>query len=190
MPPAISLQDLRAEYGRQRLIAMPIAGAIAWTIAGTLGAVLPVRWASIAMFMCIGMIFWLGVLIGRVTGEPIISREKKVSELDRLFLLTVVMASLVWAIAIPFYLIDPTSLPLSLGILTGLMWVPISWLIQHWIGLFHAIARTLLIVLAWYIFPEHRFVVIPGIIVAIYLISIYVLATRTPVGPVPLAERS
>lgn len=176
-----SLDELRADYARQRLIAMPIAGAIAWTIAGVLGAILPARAASLAMFICVGMIFGLGALIGRLTGEPLIGRDRKQSELDRLFLLTVVMASLVWAITIPFYMIEVTSLPLSLGIMTGLMWVPVSWLIQHWIGLFHAITRTVLIALAWYIFPEHRFVVIPGIIVVIYMISIYVLANRPEV---------
>jgi hypothetical protein len=42
----------------------------------------------------------------------------------RLFLHTVFMAFLVYAIAIPFFLTEPTSLPLSVGI-------------QHWVGIFH-----------------------------------------------------
>ncbi len=88
------------------------------------------------------------------------------------------MALLVWAIAIPFYMVEPSSLPLSVGILVGLMWVPFSWMIQHWIGLFHGITRTVLVVAAWYVFPAQRFVVIPVVIVIIYLISIYVLARR------------
>jgi hypothetical protein len=56
------------------------------------------------------------------------------------------MALLVYAIAIPFFLIERTSLPLTVGILTGLMWLPFSGMIQHWVGLFHGIARTGLIV--------------------------------------------
>jgi hypothetical protein len=75
-------------------------------------------------------------------------------------------------------MIEPTSLPLSVGILAGLMWVPFSWMIQHWVGLFHGIARTVLIVAVWYRFPGHRFVVVPVVIVAIYLVTIYVLRTR------------
>jgi hypothetical protein len=75
-------------------------------------------------------------------------------------------------------MIDHTSLPLTVGVLAGTMWLPFSWMIQHWVGYFHAVSRTVLIVIAWYAYPAQRFVVIPAIIVAIYLISIYALATR------------
>ncbi len=57
-------------------------------------------------------------------------------------------------------------------------WMILGWIIRHWIGAFHAIGRTVLIVVAWFLLPEYRFVAIPGIIVVIYLISIFVLATR------------
>ena len=90
----------------------------------------------------------------------------------------VAMALLVYAIAIPFFLRDYTSLPLSVGVLSGLMWVPMSWLIGHWVGLFHAIARTVLVTAAWYLFPDARFVVIPFVIVAIYAVTIVVLEQR------------
>jgi len=179
----MTLSELRADFGRHRMLAMPIAGTIGWTAAGILGALLPVKAAALAMFICVGMVFLLGVVIGRLIGEPIIDSNRKNSELDNLFLLTVLMANLVWAIAVPFFLIEPTSLPLTLGILSGLMWVPLSWMIQHWIGLFHGIARTVLIVAAWYLFPDHRFVAIPAVIVAIYAISIVVLATRRLPAP-------
>ncbi|MFN0181558.1 MAG: DUF7010 family protein [Gemmatimonadales bacterium] len=62
--------------------------------------------------------------------------------------------------------------------LAGLMWVPFSWILQHWVGLFHDIARTVLVLAAWYLFPEQRFVVIPAVIVAIYLVTIFVLMRR------------
>ena len=176
-----TLRELRAEFGSSRMIAMPIAGTIAWTVAGVLGAMLAVRPASIALFICTGMIFPMGILIGRLLKENVLETK---NELDRLFGFSIVMALLVWAIAIPFYQVEPSSLPLTVGILTGLMWVPLSWMLQHWIGLFHGITRTVLVVAAWYVFPEQRFVVIPGVIVIIYLISIYVLATR----PLPVLE--
>jgi hypothetical protein len=67
---------------------------------------------------------------------------------------------------------------LSVGILTGLMWVPFSWIIQHWIGSFHGISRTLLVTAAWYLAPELRFVLVPGVIVVIYVVTIYVLERR------------
>jgi hypothetical protein len=34
------------------------------------------------------------------------------------------------------------------------------------------------VVAAWFLFPDHRFVVIPALIVIVYLISIVALATR------------
>ena len=85
---------------------------------------------------------------------------------------------MVYSIAIPFFLVDYSSLPLTVGILTGLMWVPFSWIIKHWIGLFHAIVRTLTVLLLWYTFPEHRFVVIPFAIALIYTATLIMLAKR------------
>lgn len=170
-----TLRELRAEFGNSRFIAMPIAGAIAWAVAGILGTQLRAGPASIALFICTGMIFPLGILIGRFVGEDVLKTR---NELDRLFGLSILMASLVWAIAIPFWLVERSSLPLSVGVLAGLMWIPFSWMLQHPVGLFHAISRTILIVIAWFLFPAQRFVVIPAIIVVIYLISIIMLVRR------------
>jgi hypothetical protein len=105
-------------------------------------------------------------------------KRRKGNLFDRLFFLCIVMAWLVFAIAIPFATLDPTSVPLSVGILSGLMWIPFSGMLQHWVGLFHGFTRTVLVLAAWYLFPAHRFVVIPAVIVAIYLVTIYVLAKR------------
>jgi hypothetical protein len=154
---------------------MPIAGCLHWTVAGILGAVLPLGPACWALFICTGTIYPTGVLIGKLLGEEMTGGE---NALQRLMGLCVVMASLSWGIAIPFFMVHPASLPLSVGILAGTMWVPYSWIIRHWIGIAHAIARTVLIVAAWYLLPGERFVVIPALIVGLYLITIYVLATR------------
>ena len=177
MPSNATLSELRADFARRRFLAMPTAGAIAWTVVGLAGVLLPgIAW--LALFICTGMIFPLGLMVARFLGEDLIAAQSENNELDRLFMLTVLMASMVWAIAIPFFMIEKSSLPLSVGILAGLMWIPYSWIIQHWIGLFHGISRTVLVVAAWYLFPQHRFVAIPAVIVVIYLISIFVLATR------------
>ena len=83
-----------------------------------------------------------------------------------------------FAIAIPFLREDYTSLPLTMGILTGLMWPVFSWMIQHWIGYIHAVARTFLLLLCWYLYPEQRFVVLPLVVVAIYVVTLAVLVRR------------
>lgn len=176
------LSELRAEFGRSRFLAMPIAGAVAWSAAGVFGATLPARQASIALFLCLPAVFPLGLLFARFTGEDLFG-TKSHNELDSLFLLGLLMANLVWAIAIPFWMLEPSSLPLSAGILAGLMWIPFSWIIQHWIGIFHSLTRTVLVVAAWFVFPDQRFVVIPAVIVVVYVISILALATRRLPGP-------
>jgi hypothetical protein len=181
MPEDRTLSELRAEFGRSRFLAMPIAGTVAWSATGVLGAILPERTASFALFFCTGAIFPLGLLIARFTGEDLLG-EKYQNPLDRLFGLNVLMANLVWGIAIPFWMVEPSSLPLSAGILAGLMWIPFSWMIRHWVGLFHGIARTVLVTAAWFLFPAHRFVAIPVVILVVYAISIVALVRRAP-GP-------
>ncbi len=177
---ALSLDEQHAAFLDNRFLAMPIAGAVAWTGIAVAGAILPLFYAVWALFIGTGMIFYLGLAVARLTGEDLLGRERNSNFFDHVFLLTVASALLVYAIAIPFFLIEPTSLPLSVGVLTGLMWVPFSGLVRHWVGLFHGVTRTALVVAAWYAFPDHRFVAVPVVIVAVYLITIYVLARQFP----------
>lgn len=88
----------------------------------------------------------------------------------------VAMALHVRAIAIPFFRLDYASLPV--GILAGLMWVPFSWIIQHWVGIFRTVARTVLVAAGWYLAPHRRFVVIPAVIVGVYAVTIVILEPR------------
>jgi uncharacterized membrane protein len=173
-----SLEEQRLEFSRSRFLAMPIAGTIAWTIIGIASPFVSESLAAWILFICTGMIFGLGLIVARFVGEDLIGNTRDTNEFDRLFFITVQMAWLVFAIAIPFFIIEPSSLPLTVGILAGLMWLPFSWIIKHWIGTFHAFARTALVTIAWFAFPDQRFVIIPAIIVVIYLITIYVLAKR------------
>ena len=174
-----SLEVQRAEFARSPFLAMPIAGTIAWAAIGVCGALLPVGLAAWALFLGTGSIFGLGLLVARFTGEDLMGRKGARNVFDDLFFSTVVMSWLVFAIAIPFFRVEPTSLPLSVGILAGLMWIPLSWIIRHGVGWFHGIARTVLVLAAWYLFPDRRFVAIPAVIVAIYLVTIVVLVRRS-----------
>lgn len=174
----LSLETQWVQFARSRFLAMPVAGTIAWTVVGIAGLFLRPPVCALVLFGATGSIFYLGLLVARFTGEDLLGKSRPGNLFDRLFLLTIAMACLVFAIAIPFFLVDPTSLPLTVGILTGIMWIPFSGLIRHWVGYFHGIVRTVLIVAAWYLFPTQRFVVIPAIIVAVYLVTIFVLAKR------------
>lgn len=181
MPPAIavSLDEHRARFASSPFLAMPIAGTLAWTGIGLAGLLLPTHLAAWALFIGTGMIFSLGLLVARFTGEDLLGRQRPGNPFDALFMRTVVMAWLVFAIAIPFFRLEPTSLPLTVGILAGLMWLPFGWMIQHWVGAFHSVARTILCLAAWYAFPDRRFVAIPAVIVSIYLVTIVALTARS-----------
>ncbi|MDP2875615.1 MAG: hypothetical protein Q8O00_05470 [Holophaga sp.] len=173
-----TLEEQRHEFSSRRFLAMPIAGTIAWSVVGIASFFLPPRQLCLLLFSATGSIVYLGMFISRFTGENFLDKSKPKNVFDSLFMHSVAMSLVVYGIAIPFFLKDYSSLPLSIGVLTGLMWIPFSWIIQHWIGLFHTIARTVLILIAYYLFPSHRFLTIPAIIVVIYLITISVFEKR------------
>jgi hypothetical protein len=175
---ASSLDEQRAEFARRRGLAMPLAGLIVWTLIGAAGAFLPPILAVWSLFIGAGFIAYLGIVLSRFTGEHFLDKNKPKNVFDSLFFHCVAMALLVYAIAIPFFRVDYTSLPLTVGIMAGLMWVPFSWLIQHWVGIFHSVARTVLVTTAWYLAPHRRFVVIPAVIVGVYAVTIVILEQR------------
>lgn len=173
-----TLDEQRCEFAQRRGLAMPLAGIVAWSIVGVAGVFLPPGLQVWVLFGATGSILYLGLLFSRFTGENFLDKRRPKNVFDGLFLRTVAMAVLVYAIAVPFFQADYTSLPLSVGVLSGLMWLPFSWIIGHWVGTFHALARTALVTAGWYLFPTLRFVVVPAVIVMIYGVTIIVLEAR------------
>ena len=173
-----TLEEQRNEFASRKFLATPIAGLIAWLITGIAGMTMPPIITVWVLFISTGGIVYMSLFISKFTGENFLDKTKPKNEFDTLFLLTVGQAVLVYSIAIPFFLIDYTSLPMTIGILTGLMWVPFSWMIKHWVGIFHSVVRTVLVVALWYLLPEYRFVAIPFAIVLIYIITLVILKNR------------
>lgn len=177
-PDRLTLEQYRDEFSQRRFLAIPLAGALCWGLAGIVNLFVSGPAAAWVLFIATGSIVYVGMLLTRFTGEDFFNRTKPKNPFDALFMRCMIMALLVYSIAIPFFTIAPYSLPLSVGILTGLMWLPFSWIIQHWIGTAHVISRTLAIILAWYLCPEQSFSVIPAVIVCIYLFTICTLESR------------
>lgn len=172
----MTLEEQRAAFSSRRFLATPLAGLICWAAIGIGSLFLSPFHSVMLLFVATGSIVYLAMGISKITGEKFFRKEK--NPFDRLFFGGLLMALLVYTIAIPFFLIDYRSITLTVGILTGLMWIPFSWIIQHWIGYFHTLTRTFLILAAWYLFPEYHFQVIPAIIVGIYIITIYTMEKR------------
>jgi hypothetical protein len=176
--PNSTLDEQRKAFSNRKFLATPYAGLIVWLLIGIAGLILPVKWTVWVLFIGTGSIVYLALFISKFTGENFLDKSKPKNEFDQLFMFTVAQAVLVYSIAIPFFIIDYTSLPLTIGILTGLMWLPFSWIIKHWVGIFHSIVRTVLVLSLWYAFPEYRFVTIPFAIVLMYIVTILILKTR------------
>lgn len=176
--PDRTLEEQKEEFKSRKLLATPIAGLLAWLIVGIAGIFLSPTGKVWTLFISTGSIVYLGMFISKFTGENFLDKNRRKNTFDNLFFLTVGQAVLVYSIAIPFFLVEYSSLPLTVGILTGLMWLPLSWIIDHWVGIFHAVVRTALVLVLWYALPQHRFVAIPFAIVAIYVVTIAILVNR------------
>ncbi len=173
-----TLEEQRIDFSNRKFLATPLAGLIVWTLIGLIGIFFSKIVAVWSIFIGTGSIVYLGLFISKYTGENFLEKNKPKNEFDSLFMFTVVQAILVYSIAIPFFLLDFSSLPLSVGILTGLMWLPLSWTIKHWVGIFHTLTRTVTVLALWYLLPDLRFVVIPFAIVVIYIVTLFILNNR------------
>ena len=126
MDPSRSLDEQRREFASRRFLAMPLAGTIAWLVVAGGSMLLP-RYRHLVLFAATGAIAYLGTTLSKVTGEDFLDKTRPKNAFDSLFFHTVAMSLLAYGIAIPFFLVDPSSLPLSVGIISGLMWLPVSW---------------------------------------------------------------
>ena len=176
--PARTLEIQRNEFSNRKFLATPLAGLLVWAIIGIVGMFASKVVAVWSIFIGTGSIVYLGLFISKFTGENFMDKTKPKNEFDSLFLFTAGQAILVYSIAIPFFMLDYSSLPMSVGILTGLMWLPFSWIIQHWVGIFHTLIRTMVVLALWYLLPEQRFVSIPFAIVGIYIVTLVILNSR------------
>jgi len=169
-----TLEEQRIDFSNRKFLATPLSGMIVWTLIGIAGIFFSDTIAVWSIFIGTGSIVYLGMLLSKFTGENFLDKTKPKNEFDALFFFTVGQAVMVYAIAIPFFLLDYSSLPMTVGILTGLMWLPFSWIVNHWVGIFHTVTRTILVLGLWYVFPEHRFIAIPfAIVLFIYVLYGY-----------------
>lgn len=188
-----TLEQYRDEFKQKKLITMPLSGTIIWASLAIMATQIPDQQMVLPMYIGTGSIFYLALLLSKFTGETLIAKKADRNPFDSLFLYTVVMSLMVFAIAMPFAALDHTSIPLSIGILSGLMWLPLSWIIEHKVGVIHTFVRTSAIVTVWLLLPEQRFVAVPAVIVCIYLVSLYQLhqrwsALNTPVVRKPVSH--
>ena len=174
----LSLEEQREDFKKNRFIAMPLAGTLVWALLGISAPFVSELTITWMLYIGTGAIFYLGAGLSYLTGERFFAKSVAKNSFDRLFFVGMIMSLMVFAIALPVAAIDHTTVPLSIGILAGLMWMPLSWAIEHWIGYFHTLTRTFGIVAAWYLFPDARVEAISAVIVAVYIVSLITLERR------------
>ncbi|MEC8786237.1 MAG: hypothetical protein VXX33_06845 [Pseudomonadota bacterium] len=175
---SIPLEQQREDFKKNRFIAMPLAGTVVWALLGISAPFVSELTITWLLYIGTGAIFYLGAGLSYLTGERFFAKKEAKNSFDRLFFVGMIMSLMVFAIALPVAAIDHTTVPLSIGILAGLMWMPLSWAIEHWIGYFHTLTRTFGIVVAWYLFPEARVEAISAVLVAVYIVSLLTLERR------------
>jgi len=173
----MDLDGYRKDFERSanRSVSLPIAGAIVWLAVGLLSTQLSERTGVLVLIFASGSIFPLGLFIARLRGESLVS---SVNPLAKLMGLCVLMVNLLWAVHIPLFLYAPEFVPLSLGIGLGLHWIVYSWIVQHPVGMQHAILRTFLVVAVWTVFPDTRLLAISVAIALVYAITIWKMLNR------------
>lgn len=174
-----ALQVLRAEFDRHagRSIALPLAGAIVWAVVGIAALLLPTRPATLVLLFGSGAIFPLGLGLAALLRERLLDNP---SPLARLMALCVLMVNLLWALHLTLLGQNPAYVPLSLGIGLGLHWIVFSWIINHPLGIIHALLRTALATGLWWLFPEQPITAVAAAVVVSYLYSIAALIARRP----------
>ncbi len=174
----MDLDEYRKEFelSTNRSISMPIAGAIIWLAVALLSTQFNERNGILILLFGSGAIFPIALLVTLIRKEFLLLSY---NPLAKLMASSVLMVNLLWAVHIPLFIYAPTFVPLSLGIGLGLHWIVYSWIIQHPLGLFHAVLRTLLVLLAWFIFPEQRLLVIGLVITGVYCLSIWQMLNRS-----------
>jgi hypothetical protein len=160
-------------------MSMPMAGAIVWSITALLSLFIEYRAALLILLFCTGLIFPIGIVISKIRGESLLSNT---NPLAKLMGLSTLMVNLLWAVHIPLFIYAPQFVPLSLGIGLGLHWIIYSWIIQHPLGIIHAILRTFLILAVWFIFDDQRLFAVSITIVCTYLFTLMQMGNRNIAG--------
>lgn len=173
-----SLEQQRELFKQRRFLAMPLAGMLVWAVIGCMAPFVSELVKVYSVWLGCGSIFYLAIGLAKLTGEDFFGKHRAKNTFDRLFLLAVSMCLMMFPIAMIYSTENNSSVPLTVGIIAGLMWMPFSWIIEHWIGYFHAIARTIGVVIVWLCFPEHRFEAVSLVIVIVYAITLYVMELR------------
>ena len=168
------LNDLRADFLATSTQSMPIAGMIFWAIIAVAGLyIAPAQLAYMVLFGS-GMIFPLGVVIDLVTTRKL-KRASTQNPVTQLFMQSLGLVVLVWPLVILAARLahDANLIVLGGAILMGIIWIPYGWAANDPVGLQHAIGRSVLAYVAYFIAPNpYKATAISVVVLLSYLYSL------------------
>lgn len=168
-------EELRGDFVRRRkgCISLPITGLIVWSMAAVVSFFIPLKNANFALIICYLCLIPIAILIAKFRGEEMGGGAE--NPLFRLASMCRVMVFLLWAVLMPLLFQAPMFFPLVMGVGLGMHWIIFSWTVNHPLGVIHALLRTVLVLLAWFLFPENRVGAVSIAVALVYLVSIYQL---------------
>ena len=167
-------QDQLASYVRLRGgFPLPLAGAIYWAILGVAGYSLPLgQWAMLAFFGS-GLIFPLGLLIARLTGNKFMSDKTATGSV---LLPALIGMLLFWAFVVAAAKTAPQLVPLLLAVGMAGHWPVVGWSYgKTFIYSAHAIVRTVAATAIWLLIPDERLTWLPLSVAVVYLLTVVAL---------------
>lgn len=174
----LTLDEYRRDLKKRRFMALPTAGAIVWLVVALSSVFATDVVTSLIMVTGTCTLVYFASAIAHFTGERFITLHSPTNPFEQLLVYCFTGSLCAYALIIPLYMQDISTLPLTVGVLASLIWLPYSWIIEHWVGVVHVATRMLLLPLAWYFFPEYRFTLIPMLIFALYVFTAMVLEHR------------
>ncbi|MBT1446107.1 hypothetical protein KJI95_16545 [Shewanella sp. JM162201] len=170
---AKSLDKQLIEFRQARGLAMPLSGTLVWLALFGLSLVLPAQQLVMATFILTGSIVYLAMFICRFTGERIsFKRTADSNWFDKVFLAGFGMSFLTFSITIVAFMENYLVLPFAVAVQSGLMWLVYGVLAGRTVAIVHAIVRTALCTIAFFLWPEQSFTLQPLIVVLCYGFSI------------------
>jgi len=172
----MTLAEMRADFLEQRkgCLSLPITGCIVWSLAAIASVCVSHDRANLALIACYFLLIPISIAIARLRGERIAGGAD--NPLLRLAGQCRLMVTLLWAVHLPLLLFAPEFFALSMAVGYGMHWIVFSWTVGHPVGLVHALLRTLLVVTAWFLFPENRVGAISIAVVIAYVVSVWQLS--------------
>jgi hypothetical protein len=149
-------------------VAAPMAGAVYWGALALLGTILPDRTWALAAFYASGLIFPLGLLLGKLSKSDVLAKSPLSGAAGH----AMGGVALTWAITIPAFFSALELVPLCLAIGMAVHWPVIGWMYGR-PGLYwaHAIVRAIAVVAIWALLPQERTTVLPAAVSALYVLT-------------------